>query len=255
MSRGSDLVALARSKAGKWYYTNDSWARMNPEQSGGTDCSGFVRWCYLQFGEDVGTWTGNESSAGYEIARGHYPSEIPWDIMQPGDLILMTATYWNDYSFANYLCHIELYCGGGTMIGHPGGMGPQEKWAQAWMQSYGCITWMVRRVFNDGDDMNKDELISTRDDGNIPAWQAWSWAFTYSKDSAEMLDKNISTQASGNIPVWQAISWTYTYAKNLNDKMAAMQKAIDNLKVSGATVDYDKLAKAVANEIYARMKQ
>lgn len=149
MSKGEELIALARSKAGQWYYTNDWWARMNPDESGGTDCSGFVRWCYLQFGIDVGTWTGDESYAGYEVARGHYPYEIPWDALQPGDLILMTANYWDNYAFNEYLCHIELYCGGGTMIGHPGGYGPQEKWAQAWMESYGCITWMVRRVFEE----------------------------------------------------------------------------------------------------------
>lgn len=149
MTKGTDLIALARSKAGQWYYTNEYPDRMYPEEYGGTDCSGFVRWCYQKFGYDVGTWTGDESSAGYEIARGHYASEIPWDIMQPGDLILMTATYWDDYSFSHYLCHIELYCGGGTMIGHPGGYGPQEKWAQAWMTAYGCITWMVRRVFTE----------------------------------------------------------------------------------------------------------
>jgi len=161
MGKGSDLIALARSKAGQWYYTNDAWARMNPEQSGGTDCSGFVRWCYAQFGYDVGTWTGDESYAGWEVARGHYPSEIPWDDLQPGDLILMTATYWNDYSFSHYLCHIELYCGGGTMIGHPGGYGPQEKWAQAWMQAYGCITWMVRRVF-------KEEPVTPQQEDSKP---------------------------------------------------------------------------------------
>ena len=260
MSQGSDLIALARSKAGQWYYTNDSWERMNPEQSGGTDCSGFVRWCYAQYGYNVGTWTGDESQAGYEVARGHYPSEIPWDDMQPGDLILMTATYWDDYSFSHYLCHIELYCGGGTMIGHPGGMGPQEKWAQAWMQAYGCITWMVRRVFDGDDDMNKDELIATRDSGNIPAWEAWSWAYTYAKDAAEasggasLLEKEISTQASGNIPVWQAISWSYTYAKDVNDKLKEMQKAIDKLQAGGGSVDYDKLANAVADKLAARMK-
>ena len=233
---------------------------MNPEQSGGTDCSGFVRWCYAQYGYNVGTWTGDESNAGYEVARGHYPSEIPWDDMQPGDLILMTATYYDDYSFSHYLCHIELYCGGGTMIGHPGGMGPQEKWAQAWMSAYGCITWMVRRVFDGDDDMNKDELISTRDSGNIPAWEAWSWAYTYAKDAAEasggasLLEKEISTQASGNIPVWQAISWSYTYTKQLAEKLDAMQKTIDKLKVTGAAVDYDKLANAVADKLAARMK-
>lgn len=176
MSKGSELIALARSKAGQWYYTNDSWARLHPEESGGTDCSGFVRWCYLQFGEDVGTWTGNESYAGYEIARGHYPSEIPWDSMQPGDLILMTASYWNDYTFSHYLCHIELYCGGGTMIGHPGGYGPQEKWAQAWMQAYGCITWMVRRVF-------KEEKVTPKQEPGKAVNNAGLWYRAHVQDA------------------------------------------------------------------------
>ena len=154
MGKGSELVDLVRSKAGQWRYTNDYPDRLDPESYGGTDCSGTVRWAYGKFGYDVGTWTGDESHAGREIARGHYPSEIPWDELQPGDLILMTANYWNNYDFDQYLCHIEIYCGGGTMIGHPGGYGPQEKWAQSWMEAYGCITWMVRRVFDDeGDDM------------------------------------------------------------------------------------------------------
>lgn len=151
MASGSDIVALARSKAGQWRYSNDTWERMNPEQSGATDCSGFARWLYLTgAGIDIGTWTGDESKAGREIARGQYPSQIPWDSIQPGDLILMTAKYPGNYDFNAYLCHIEIYCGGGTMIGHPGGYGPQEKRAQAWMEAYGCTTWMVRRVL-DGD--------------------------------------------------------------------------------------------------------
>ena len=158
MGSGSELVELVRSKAGQWRYTNDYPARLDPEAYGGTDCSGLVRWAYGKFGYDVGTWTGDESHAGREIARGHYPSEIPWDEMQPGDLILMTANYWDNYDFDEYLCHIEIYCGDGTMIGHPGGYGPQEKWAQAWMEAYGCITWMVRRVFDDeGEDMALSE--------------------------------------------------------------------------------------------------
>ena len=151
MATGGDIIALARSKAGQWFYTNDAWERMNPEQSGGTDCSGFARWCYLTgAGINIGTWTGDESSAGREIARGQYPNEIPWGSMQQGDLILMTSKFPGDYSFGHYDCHIELYCGGGTMIGHPGGYGPKEKRAQAWMEAYGCTTWMVRRVL-DGD--------------------------------------------------------------------------------------------------------
>lgn len=167
MTRQTDLVALARSKAGSWYYTNDWWSRMNPDESGGTDCSGFARWLYLQFGYDIGTWTGDESHAGREVARGHYAWEIPWDDMQPGDLILMTATYWNNYDFDEYLCHVEVYCGGGTMIGHPGGWGPQEKWAQAWMEAYGCITWMVRRVFEEEKVIPKQEPGAAANDAGL----------------------------------------------------------------------------------------
>lgn len=151
MATGQDVVDLIRSVAGKWYYSNDLNERLNPRQSGKTDCSGTVKWAFKEAADiDVGSWTGDESSAGREIARGHYPSEIPWDQMQPGDLILMTATYWDQWDFAQYLCHIEVYCGGGRMIGFPGGWGPSEKDAQSWMEAYGCITWMVRRVIGDG---------------------------------------------------------------------------------------------------------
>ncbi len=263
MSLGDEAVRLMRSVAGSWQYTNDE-RRLDPDTYRATDCSGSLRWAFLKLGVDIGYWTGDQSHSGVEVARGHYPWEIPWDAMRPGDRILMTATYWNNYNFDEYLCHTELYCGGGTMIGLPGGWGPTEKWAQAWMEVYKCITWMVRRDFEGDDDMEKTELIATRDDGNIPAWEAWSWAYTYAKEAAaaaggkSLLENEISTQASGNIPVWQAISWSYTYIKSLVDKIEAMQKTIDKLKVSGATIDYDKLAKAlapvVADELSARLK-
>lgn len=271
MSRGEDLIALARSKAGQWYYTNDDWARLHPEESGGTDCSGFVRWCYLQFGVDVGTWTGNESYAGCEIARGHYPGEIPWDEMQPGDLILMTATYWDDYSFSHYLCHIELYCGGGTMIGHPSGYGPQEKDALAWMQSYGCITWMVRRVFDDGDDdmtpedlLNK--LIATAESGNVPYWELVSWAYTYSKKTNEKIDE-INAQLVAMSATMETLA-----AKAGADPyeiVTAVKKAVDaKLKtIKTPDIDLDALAgkivallpqsptkKEIVDEMYRRLK-
>lgn len=248
MSQGSDIIALARSKAGQWYYTNDSWARLNPEESGGTDCSGFVRWCYQQFGYNVGSWTGDESYAGYEIARGHYPSEIPWDDMQPGDLILMTATYWNDYSFSHYLCHIELYCGGGTMIGHPGGYGPQEKWAQAWMQAYGCITWMVRRVF-EGDDMEAHDVWEYDYKSTAPKGNMYNCVLDIHKNAQphSIWEYDYKgTAPGGNM---------YNCVTHMYAKVEELQKAVDKLQVGGASVDYDKLANAVADKIAARMKQ
>lgn len=252
MSLGSGLIALARSKAGQWYYTNDDWARMNPEQSGGTDCSGFARWCYLQYGYDIGTWTGNESQAGYEIARGHYAWEIPWDIMQPGDLILMTATYWNLWDFSKYLCHIELYCGGGTMIGHPGGMGPQEKWAQAWMEAYGCITWMVRRVFESEDD-------------EVSATDVWAYKTAYPNDMEIRTSNPDAYQmlynASKQLTRTDTAGWDNPQGHDMFGRVQIIEKdvreiksAIDGLKVGGATVDYDKLTDMVADKLAARLK-
>lgn len=238
MSQGSDLIALARSKADQWYYTNDSWARMNPEQSGGTDCSGFVRWCYQQYGYNVGTWTGDESTAGREIARGHYPSEIPWDEMEPGDLILMTATYWNLWDFSKYLCHIELYCGNGTMIGHPGGYGPQEKWAQAWMQAYGCITWMVRRVFEGDDDVSATDV-----------WSYKNTSMNGDNDAYQLLT-DIHTQLVRT----DNAGWGTPSGHDIYGRVNAIEKAVDNLKATGnVSIDYDKLANAVADKLAKRL--
>ena len=236
MSQGSDLIALARSKAGQWYYTNDEWARFHPEESGGTDCSGFARWCYLQFGEDIGWWTGNESQAGYEIARGHYAWEIPWDDLQPGDLILMTTKYWNLWDFSEYLCHIELYCGGGTMIGHPGGYGPQEKWAQAWMESYGCITWMVRRVFGDDD---------------MEAHDVWEYDWNGTAPNGNMYNCAVATNKA--VTGFGISSWGYRDNENGPDAWAILNETHKQVKAladgGGVEIDYDRLAAAVADGI------
>ena len=260
MSKGEELIALARSKAGQWYYTNDWWARMNPDESGGTDCSGFVRWCYLQFGIDVGTWTGDESYAGYEVARGHYPYEIPWDDLQPGDLILMTANYWDNYAFNEYLCHIELYCGGGTMIGHPGGYGPQEKWAQAWMESYGCITWMVRRVFGD-DDMEPHDVWEYNWRDTAPNGNMYNCVLDIHKNAQShnvweyyWIDpKTGKNNAPGGNMYNCALSTNETVVAVKQD-VEAIKAEIEKLKIGGVSVDYDKLANKVADVIYARMK-
>lgn len=248
MTKGEELVALLRSIAGQWYYTNDWWARMNPEESGGSDCSGTARWAYSKFGYDIGTWTGDESHAGYEIARGHYPSEIPWDIMKPGDLILMTAKYWNNYEFDEYLCHIEIYCGGGTMIGHPGGYGPQEKWAQAWMEAYKCITWMVRRVFEEGDDMEAHEVWEYDYEGTAPRGNMYNCMLGI-YDNAQPhsfweYDYN-GTAPGGNM---------YNCVINISKNVNKLSEVVNKLQVGGVSVDYDKLANKVADVIYARMK-
>lgn len=257
MSLGTDLVARARSLAGRFYYTNDWWARIHPWESGGTDCSGFCKLVYEEFGYDIGTWTGDESQSGTEVARGHYPSEIPWDIMQPGDLIFMTATYWNNYNFDQYLCHVEIYCGGGTMIGHPSGYGPTEKWAQAWMEAYGCITWKVMRIFEEEDDMSatevRDAVLGFKNpnmyvretDENVDTWQhIWNASHQTTR----------TDNAGWKTPMGHDI---FGRVNHVEEMCMEMQEKLDDLTVgkvdAKVEIDYGKLADAVADKLAQRM--
>ena len=255
MSLGTDLVARARSLAGRFYYTNDWWSRMNPWESGGTDCSGFCRLVYGEFGYDIGTWTGDESHAGREVARGHYPNEIPWDIMQPGDLIFMTATYWNNYDFDEYLCHVEIYCGGGTMIGHPGGYGPQEKWAQAWMEAYGCITWKVMRIIEE-DEVSASELWGYKNQGMNGDRDVYQMMTDMWVALCGPQDKCTSSLAYMNkglekVDVYQIVRDGRDYSKKAWEAVTGIRDAVAGMKAGN--VDVNMLAEAVADKLTSRM--
>lgn len=229
-----------------------------------TDCSGVVDAAFWHvFGVypwALGDWTGNmwTSSVTEQVWWGTTPY-LPFDSMQKGDLIF-TSTLSGAFDTVNG-SHVGFYTGNpdAPFLSHFTNGGPYVT-AVNGVYSGNEKYYGVKRYMPGSDDMNKDELIATRDDGNIPAWEAWSWAFTYAKDAAEaaggksLLEKEINTQASGNIPVWQAISWSYTYTKQLAEKVDAMQKKIDKLQVGGGSVDYEKLATAVADKLAARMK-
>ena len=75
----------------------------------------------------------------------------------------------------------------------------------------------------------------------------------------ELMNKNISTADSGNIPLWQAWSWAYTYAMRadkkcaeLETKVAALEKKIANMTTGN--VDVSAIAKAVNDDAAKRMK-
>lgn len=248
MATNADLVqAMYDARPTNYVFGGSRWGMSN------TDCSGMVDGAFWKvFGlspYSLGTWTGAIWNSP-ELERIWFgtSANLPWDKMQIGDVISTSCT--SPTFSTGEGSHVGFYTGNPSapFVSHFANGGPYVTAVNGVYGGREIYFGVQRYMPGSEDDMNKDELIATRDDGNIPAWEAWSWAFTYSKDSAEMLDKEISTQASGNIPVWQALSWAYSYAKNINDK-------IDKLQIGGAEIDYDKLAKAVANEIYARMKQ
>lgn len=208
----SDLVNLLLPISTNYVFGGSRYEPYN------TDCSGIVCAAFYQvFGIEpfvLGTWTGAQWSNDFlDFIWYGYSPDLPYDDMLPGDVIF-TSNCSSDFSTGNG-SHVGFYTGNpdAPFLSHFSNGGP---YVTAVNGVYGNECYYgVRRYMQGADEMNKDELISTRDSGNIPCWQAWSWAYTYSKDTAE---------------------------------------AIKNLKISGAVIDYDKLADKVADKLAERLK-
>lgn len=208
----SDLVNLLLPISTNYVFGGTRYEPYN------TDCSGIVCAAFYQvFGIEpfvLGTWTGAQWSNSFlDFIWYGYSPDLPYDDMLPGDVIF-TSNCSSDFSTGNG-SHVGFYTGNheAPFLSHFADGGP---YVTAVNGVYGNERYYgVKRYTQGADGMNKEELISTRDSGNIPCWQAWSWAYTYSKDTAE---------------------------------------AIKDLKVSGAVIDYDKLADKVADRLAERLK-
>lgn len=97
----------------KWAYGQGA-GRLNPPQSGYSDCSGCIWWAINSIDPDkaknIGTWTGAMVSNGTEIGRGTDCANLPLDKMIPGDIILLEWGYEN-YAFNDGNSHVEWYTG------------------------------------------------------------------------------------------------------------------------------------------------
>lgn len=68
----------------------------------------------------------------------------------------------------------------------------------------------------------------------------------------ELLNDKLSTADDGPVPVWQLWSWAFTHARRAEKKCDDILARID--KVQAGNVDYAALAKAVCDEQAKRMK-
>lgn len=95
---------------GRYYYTQGS-GRLDPDGSGGTDCSGLMRHAYQQVvGVIIGTYTGNECNYGTVLASGN--GAIPAATiatLKPGDLVFAT---WSGHNPT--WDHVGMFIGKGT---------------------------------------------------------------------------------------------------------------------------------------------
>lgn len=131
----------------QWSYGNGA-GRLNPEQSGYTDCSGGF-WCAYYYGAGVdigGNWTGTQATIGREIWRGTSWQDIPWDQTRRGDLLLLAGPA--GYNFGVYSADAQMLTGEpNKTIGC--GYGPLPRFFEgAAMDVYGggSQSWMIRRV-------------------------------------------------------------------------------------------------------------
>lgn len=118
------IVSKAKSREKKNKYTQG--AKRDQVGAGWSDCSSFVRWCYKQIcGIDIGGNTvaqiTNAKLTVADSSGGKYPSQSK---LSPGDLIYYKGT---DASRPYKVGHVEMYIGGGKIIGHGSGIGPTVK--------------------------------------------------------------------------------------------------------------------------------
>lgn len=141
-SKRQEIVDKGMSRKGKNQYTQGP--NRNKVDSGYSDCSAFVRWCYKQvLGIDIGVNTEAQiNSKNLETINVPITNGIPDEsYLKKADLLYFRG---NDTSRTKGVGHVEMYIGNGKLLGHGGGIGPTEKN----MVSY--CTYMQKTKSNNG---------------------------------------------------------------------------------------------------------
>ncbi len=118
------VVQKAVSREKKNQYTQGD--KRTQVGSGFSDCSSFVRWCYLQIlGVDIGGNTAAQIvNRKLALADQSGESEPKEAYLLPGDLLYFKGS---DPSRPLGVGHVEMYIGSGKLIGHGSGVGPTIK--------------------------------------------------------------------------------------------------------------------------------
>ena len=90
---GSNLVNYAK------HYIGLPYVHAGNSLETGTDCSGFTRLIYKEFGINLGRTVGSQLYSGSYVSKND---------LQPGDLVF--------YGYSGYASHVTIYIGGGMVI-------------------------------------------------------------------------------------------------------------------------------------------
>lgn len=139
------LVKFMVDRTGKFGYTQGP-QREQPGKTGMADCSSLIRFAFLSVtGKDVGTYTDAQVTNKNTrlIQRGKGPNGPNESLMKKGDLVI-TARHGT--RAGRIASHVEMYMGGGRIIGHGGVpyMGPVQKDLQA--RTRDKRDWWIKRL-------------------------------------------------------------------------------------------------------------
>lgn len=215
-----------------------------------TDCSGIVCAAFWHVhGVDpytLGDWTGAQWNNGLltQIWWGTTPY-LPWDSMQKGDVIF-TSTSAPSFNTGQG-SHVGFYTGdpNAPFLSHFANGGPYVTAVDGVYGGSERYYGVARYTPGSEDDMEPVDVWAYKNravNGDKDAYKLLT-------DTAWMLTRT-DTAGHDNPQGHDIFGRVQIIEKDVRE----IKQAVNNLKITGATVDYDKLANKVADVIYARMK-
>lgn len=207
-----------------------------------TDCSGMVCAAFWHVhGIDpsfLGDWTGAQWNRGLlkQLWWGQTPY-LPWDIMQKGDVIFTSTSAPSFNTGQN--SHVGFYTGdpNAPFLSHYANGGPYVTAVNGVYGGNEKYYGVARYVPGSEDEVSAAEL-----------WGYKNKSMNGDKDAYQLL-----TDMHEQLTRTDNAGWGTPAGHDIYGRVNAIEKAVDNLKAGGASIDYDKLADAVADKIAKRM--
>lgn len=223
----------------------DQIQRWDIRDGGECDCSSLVIHALREAGFNTGSasYTGdlrtNLVNSGWDVLIPSMFDAIPGDILLNDEehvAVVVSGQGWGATVAEAWLTEKN-----GIYYGESGDQTGLETRLRP-MYNY---PWKCILRWNGENDMVPEDLlytkISTLESGNISVWEAWSWSYTYSKQCAAQI--NALATAVETLATTKDV--------DAHEVITTVDKAVrDRLKTLAAPeIDYDTLAKAVANAI------
>ena len=245
MPSNAELVDYIRPISTNYVFGGSRWEPYN------TDCSGIVCAAFWHvFGLNpytLGDWTGAQWNRGVlsKVWWGTSP-RLPWGSMRKGDVIFTSVSAPSFDTGQN--SHVGFYTGdpSAPFLSHFANGGPYVTAVNGVYGGRESYFGVARYVPGSEEDVNAEEL-----------WGYKNKSMNGNNDAYQLLT-NIHNQVTRT----DTAGWDNPKGHDFFGRMQDIEKtaretkaAVEKLQAGGATVDYTKLAKAVADEFYARMKQ